>query len=75
MTWGYDGLVVDLSWSKITRGVNPSVIYGEDAALTLDDVGETSMIVLRPRGGEPEVLPQLLTEGRVVASLENAARR
>ena len=26
-------------------------------------------------GGEPEVLPQLLTEGRVVASLENAARR
>ena len=56
MTWGYDGLVVDLSWSKITRGVNPSVIYGEDAALTLDDVGETSMIVLWPRGGEPEVL-------------------
>ena len=56
MTWGYDGLVVDLSWSKITRGVNPSVIYGEDAAPTLDDVGETSMIVLWPRGGEPEVL-------------------
>ncbi|NLH69139.1 MAG: Gfo/Idh/MocA family oxidoreductase [Brooklawnia sp.] len=61
MTWGYDGLVVDLSWSKITRGVNPSVIYGEDAALTLDDVGETSVITLRPRGGEPEVLYDLPT--------------
>ena len=52
----YDGLVVDLAWSKITAGVNPSAILGEDAALTFDDPAEPTRIVLIPRGGQPEVL-------------------
>ena len=56
MTLGYPGLVVDLSWSKITKGVTPSVILGEDGALTIDDLAEPTLIQLHPRGGEPETL-------------------
>lgn len=56
LTLGYDGLVVDLAWSKVTAGVNPSVILGEDGALVIDDLAEPTRIELRPRRGEPEVL-------------------
>lgn len=56
MTLGYGALVVDLSWSKITAGVTPSVILGEDGVLAIDDLAEPSLIELRPRGGDPVVL-------------------
>ncbi len=56
MTLGYGDLVVDLSWSKITKGVVPSVILGEDGALVIDDLAEPSLIELRPRGGDPVTL-------------------
>ena len=56
MQLAYDGLVVDLAWSKITAGVNPSVVLGEDGALTIDDIAEPSRIELRRRGGGVEVL-------------------
>lgn len=56
MHLAYDGFVVDLAWSKITSAVAPSVILGEDGALTLDDLAEPTRIVLHPRGGAPEVL-------------------
>ena len=52
----YGDRVVDLAYSKIVAGVGPSVINGEDAALTLDDPGEPSLIELHPRGGERTVL-------------------
>lgn len=56
MTLAYEGLVVDLSWSKITRGLTSSVILGEDAALIIDDLAEPTRIVLQPRTATPEVL-------------------
>ncbi len=58
MTLGYGDLVVDLSWSKITQGVAPSVILGEDGALVIDDLAEPTLIEIRPRGGRPETLFQ-----------------
>ena len=56
LTLGYPGTVVSVSWSKITHGVTPSVITGEDASLVIDDLAETGSVVLRPRGGTPETL-------------------
>lgn len=56
LTLGYPDKVAEVSWSKITSGVTPSVILGEDGALVIDDIAETSRVTLHPRGGEPEVL-------------------
>lgn len=56
MLLGYQGMVAQVTWSKIVAGVTPSTIHGEDASLTLDDLAEPSRIVLHPRGGAPEVL-------------------
>ncbi|MFT4297260.1 MAG: Gfo/Idh/MocA family oxidoreductase [Micropruina sp.] len=52
----YGTLVADVVYSKIAAGLGPSVIYGEDAALTLDDPGELSRIELHERGGAGTVL-------------------
>ncbi|MFT3835340.1 MAG: Gfo/Idh/MocA family oxidoreductase [Micropruina sp.] len=52
----YGSTVVDVVYSKIAAGLGPSVIYGEDAALTLDDPGELSRIELHERGGATTVL-------------------
>lgn len=56
MTLGYDAHVVEVAWSKVTAGVVPSVIDGEDASLLVDDLAEPSRIVLRHRGGDDEVI-------------------
>ncbi|NMD45994.1 MAG: Gfo/Idh/MocA family oxidoreductase [Propionibacterium sp.] len=52
----YGDKVVDVAYSKIVAGVGPSVINGEDAAITLDDPGEPSLIELHRRGGDSTVL-------------------
>ncbi|MDO5698031.1 MAG: Gfo/Idh/MocA family oxidoreductase [Dermatophilus congolensis] len=52
----YPDLVVDLSWSKITQGVTPSVILGEDAALTISDLAEPTLMELHPRKGDTVTL-------------------
>ncbi len=56
LTLGYPDAVVDVTWSKITQGVAPSVVLGEDAALIIDDLAETGTVTLRPRRGDPETL-------------------
>lgn len=56
MLLGYGSMVAEVVWSKITRGVVPSVIDGEDGSLLINDLAEPSSIVLRPRGGTDEVL-------------------
>ncbi|QIK71947.1 Gfo/Idh/MocA family oxidoreductase [Propioniciclava coleopterorum] len=53
---GYPDRVATVSWSKITAGVTPSVILGEDGALTIDDIAETSRVTFTPRSGDAEVL-------------------
>lgn len=52
----YGEKVVDVAYSKIVAGLGPSVINGEDAAITLDDPGEPSLIELHRRGGDSTVL-------------------
>ncbi len=52
----YGTLVAEVVYSKIAAGLGPSVVYGEDAALTMDDPGELSRIELHQRGGTSRVL-------------------
>lgn len=52
----YGAMVVDVVYSKVIGGVSPSTIIGEDGALTIDNMGQPSLIEWLPRGGESKVL-------------------
>lgn len=52
----YSTMLVDIVYSKISAGVGPSVVLGEDGSLSVDDIGEPSRVLLHRRGAEPEVL-------------------
>ncbi len=56
MTLSYEKLIVELSWSKITQSVTPSVILGEEGALTISDLAEPTLMRFHPRRGEPVTL-------------------
>ncbi len=49
-------MTVTVTYSKITDSVNPSVIEGEDGALTFRPVSSPTEIVFTPRRGEREIL-------------------
>lgn len=48
--------VVTCRYSKVTHGVTPSVIEGEDATMTIDKIAEPSEIVLHYRDGRTRTL-------------------
>lgn len=54
----YDSLVVTCNWSKITEGVTgePSVIIGEQAAMTIDSLSQPGVIRVHERGGAVHTL-------------------
>lgn len=52
----YEGFKVDVVYSKITGARGPNIIQGEDGTLEIDDIAETSRIVLRSKGAEPETI-------------------
>ena len=52
----YGAMVVDVVYSKIVSGVTPSTIIGEKGALTIDNLGQPSLIEWLPRDGEAQVL-------------------
>lgn len=64
---GYDGFVVDLSYSKITASSLPSEVQGEAATMTFDHVAQPRRITITPVGGEP-------VEHAVDAPLDDEAR-
>lgn len=47
----YDGLIVDLAYSKITDARVPSEIQGEDGSLLVDDISRPRTVQLFPRTG------------------------
>ena len=56
ITLDYGSFVVDTVYSKVVAGLGPSVIHGEDAAVTFDDPGELSHVERHERGGGSTVL-------------------
>ena len=52
----YPAMIADIAYSKIVSGVGPSTIVGEAGGLEIDDIADTSRVVLRLRGEEPEVI-------------------
>lgn len=49
---GYEGMTVHCRYSKVTSGVTPSVIEGEDATMTIDSIGEPGVVEVHHRDGE-----------------------
>ncbi len=45
----YDSMIADVTYSKIVKGVTPSTIIGEDGAVTINLMGEPSLIELHGR--------------------------
>ena len=55
-TLGYDGMIADISYSKIADSAAPSVIMGEDGSILIDRIVEPTLITLKKRGCESRVL-------------------
>jgi len=53
---GYPGLVVDVSYSKITNAGRPSEIEGEQATLSIDDLVSPRRVVRHAVDGDREVV-------------------
>ena len=53
----YGDMNVTVSYSKIFDSVTPSVIIGEDGAITIDKMSCPSEITFIPRKGTPEMIP------------------
>lgn len=53
---GYDGLLVDVVYSKIVSGLGPTSVHGEEGTLTVNAVAEPSRVELHRRGKDPLVL-------------------
>ncbi len=52
----YKQMIADVTYSKIIGGVAPSAIIGEDGAVTINMVGEPSLIELHGRDGKETLL-------------------
>ncbi len=53
---GYPEMIADLAYSKIAAGAGPSTIVGETGSLEIDDITDTSHVVIRERGRDQKVL-------------------
>ena len=69
--FGYGDFQVSMSYSKISSSVTPSVILGEEGAITIDKVTSPDKIVLIPRGKEPTVLSHPHYENNLVCELRD----
>ncbi len=52
----YGDVQAEVVYSKITDSVNPSVITGEDGAVSIGKLSTGERVTLRPRGGESQEL-------------------
>lgn len=53
---GYEGLLVDVAYSKIVSAVGATTVHGEEGTLTVNAVAEPSRVELHRRGQDPVVL-------------------
>lgn len=52
----YGSMIADVTYSKIIKGITPATIIGEDGAVTVNLIGETSLIELHGRQGTETLL-------------------
>ena len=66
----YDGVLADVTWSKITDSVAPSYILGEGGSITVDKVSTPAAVTLTLRGGDARSLPVRKEENNMDYELE-----
>ena len=69
-TLSYEDITVSLTYSKVTQDVNPSIIYGEDGALTFACPSAPKELWYHPRGGKPERLPHTPPANNMTCELD-----
>lgn len=52
----YETMIADVTYSKIIKGITPSTIIGEDGAVSINLMGEPSLIELHNRHGKRSLL-------------------
>jgi predicted dehydrogenase len=73
-TLSYEDITVSLTYSKVTQDVNPSIIYGEEGALTFTCPSAPKELWYHPRGGKPERLPHTPPANNMTCELDVFAR-
>lgn len=57
ITLEYEGMLCEITYSKITDSATPSVIEGEEGSLIIDRINGARRIILRTRDGVSEDIP------------------
>ena len=70
----YGDMNVTVSYSKIFDSVTPSVIIGEDGAITIDKMSCPSRLTFIPGKGEPEAIPFNFSETNMDFEIAEFAR-
>ena len=70
LTLGYGDMIATVVYSKITSGVNPSVIEGERGSLIIDKISAPSDITLHLRGEAPARLDYTAVQNNMVYEIE-----
>ena len=70
----YGDMNVTVSYSKIFDSVTPSVIIGEDGAITIDKMSCPSLLTFIPRDGDPEAIPFNFSETNMDFEIAEFAR-
>lgn len=70
ITLSYSDMYANVSYSKITDSVNPSVIEGECGSITFDKLNAPTKITLYLRGKSPEVLDYHPAENNMLYEID-----
>lgn len=62
LTLGYPDKLVTVTYSKISDGVTPSVIEGEDGSIIINKVSAPTSVTLKLRGEAPHLIAKAATE-------------
>ena len=66
----YDGMLLCIAYSKITEGILPSFIEGEEGSVVIDKLTQPSSITLKMRDGREERLPLRPTDNNMTYEIE-----
>ena len=70
----YEGFQANISYSKVSESIVPSVFQGEKGSLTIDKISMPGEVWLHPRKGEPRRLEYTPDKNNMVHELAEFAR-
>jgi len=72
MIFTYNGMTLSVTYSKVSEGINPSAINGENGAITIDRLSEPKVVkIRRGKKGEPEDIDFVPTQNNMVFEISD----